>query len=82
MPKPPGRGYKGQIPKRLWRLLVIAYEEGIFTSSNRARKYSKEIALMASLGWISNISYDGWHWSNKWRITFEGFAALQNKEEM
>ena len=80
---PPSTGYTGRIPKTLWDVLRLAWEGGgIAVSSNYAREASREVALAASIGWISTVSLDGKHYHRVWNITAEGVAAFNNRKEL
>lgn len=74
--------YHGPIPAGLWDVLSQAHEGGISVQSNFARSYSLEVALAASLGWVSTITPTGLAYSRVWRITMAGLSALQHKELM
>ena len=74
------RGYHGRIPPRVWSIVRVAWEAGIAVSSNMAREWSGEIALAASLGWISTVSLDGRTYHRVWNVTAEGVIALNHKE--
>jgi hypothetical protein len=64
----------------VWDIVTVAWEVGIAVSSNMAREWSKEIALAASLGWISTVSLDGRTSHRVWNVTAEGVTALNHKE--
>lgn len=68
--------YRGDYPDQLWAVLMIAHERYISVSGDWARALAPEVALAASLGWLSNIAPDGASYSNKWRITVPGLMAL------
>lgn len=78
---PVGRGYFGEIPEVLWLILVNAWERGVSVSSDLARACSTEVALAASLGWITTITADGKGYSRIWHITEQGLTALHGHEE-
>ncbi len=73
-----GRGYTGPLPEDLWLVLETAWQVGIAVSSNFARHYSAEVALAASLGWVSSISLDGLAYTRTFNITAEGVSAYQH----
>lgn len=75
-----GRGYNGPLPPDLWLVVTVAWEHGIAVSANFARQYAPEVALAASLGWISTVSLDGTEALRHWNVTQEGVTALNNKE--
>lgn len=72
-----GSGYYGPIPSGVWLVIRRAYEGGISASSNFAREQSTDLALAASLGWVSTISLDGLTYGRVWNATVEGIVALQ-----
>lgn len=78
----PQRHYHGPLPDEMWPVLTQAHECGIAVQSNFARAYSPEVALAASLGWVSTVTPDGQAYSRMWRITVAGLSALHNKELM
>ncbi len=73
-----GRGYLGPHPQDLWPVIESAWQHGIAVSSNFARHYSQEVALAASLGWISTVTLDGLGFTRTWNITAEGVSAYQH----
>lgn len=75
-----GRGYHGPIPDELWEVLDRAFAHGIFTQSDYARERSIDVALAASIGWISVLMPDGLTFDRVWRVTAEGLFALNNRE--
>lgn len=74
------RGYTGPIPEAVWLVVQMAWETNIAVSSNFAREYSAEIALAASVGWISTVSLDGGAFSRFWSVTAEGVAAYEGRK--
>lgn len=74
------RGYTGKVPPDVWNLLGLAWEDGIAVSANVAREYATEIALAASLGWISTVSLDGHRYLRVWNVTAEGVSALNHRD--
>jgi hypothetical protein len=72
------RHYRGDYPAQLWLVLNLAHERYISVSGDWARSLASEVALAASLGWLSNIAPDGQTYSNKWRITPAGLTALMD----
>lgn len=74
------RGYTGKVPAHVWDLLGLAWEVGVAVSSNTAREYAPEVALAASLGWISTVSLDGKRYLRVWNVTAEGVSALNHRE--
>lgn len=75
-------GYTGPLPQAIWEVVRCAWEDGIAVSSNVARELSAEVALAASLGWISTVSLDGRRHTRVWNVTAEGVTALNHKEMM
>jgi hypothetical protein len=73
-----GIGYHGPIPPGIWEIVKLAYSGGIAVSSNFAREQATELALAASLGWVSTISPDGLSYGRRWFATIEGLVALQS----
>jgi hypothetical protein len=70
------RHFHGDYPPSLWAVLTLAHDRYISCQGDWARALAPEVALAASLGWLSNIDPDGLHYSNKWRITPAGLTAL------
>lgn len=59
-----------------------AHERGVAVQSNFARALSPQVALAASLGWITTVDPGGRTYSRIWRITVAGLTALNNKDLM
>ena len=74
--------YHGALPEEIWEVLTVAHEGGISVQSNLARVFSIEVALAASLGWITSVDPNGQAYSRIWRITVAGLTALNNKDLM
>lgn len=72
--------YLGHLPEGLWDVLTVAWEANISIQGDFARSHASEVALAASLGWLSNISPDGLTFSRHWRITAPGLTAIKHKE--
>lgn len=72
--------YQGEVPPGLWDVLEAAHEGGIALKGDFARALAPEVALAASLGYISVVSVSGLTWTPKWNITLMGLDALQHKE--
>ncbi len=72
------RGYLGAHPDELWVVIEMAWQDGVAVSSNFARHYAAEVALAASLGWISTVTLDGLGFTRTWNITAEGVSAYQH----
>lgn len=75
-----GRGYFGPLPATIWPIIRKAWEEGIAVSSNLSREASTEIALAASLGWITTVTADGMGYSRIWNVTEQGLTALHESK--
>ena len=73
--------YTGLLPIAVWEVLEQASRGGFTTSSNFARAYAAEVALAASIGWIS-ILIGTTNYAPSWHITTAGATALVHKEEM
>lgn len=72
--------YTGPIGSREWEALSLVWHEGPWsTSSNFAREYAAEVALLASIGWISVVAPDGRSYDRLWRVTARGFIALKGR---
>jgi hypothetical protein len=70
------RPYSGDYPPQLWAVLSIAHDRFVSVQGDWARALAPEVALAASLGWLSNILPDRETYDNKWRITPAGLTAL------
>jgi len=55
---------------------------GFYTKGNDARAFANEVALAASLGWISVVSPDGRKFNGFWTLTNAGLTALNHRAEM
>jgi hypothetical protein len=56
----------------------MVWDDGAYTvSSDFARQYALEVALLASIGWISVVSPDGRSHDRCWRVTARGYMALK-----
>ena len=74
--------YHGPLPPEIWLVVSEAYEGGFAVQSNFSRIYALEVALAASLGWITTVDPTGQTYSRVWRITVAGLTALNNKDIM
>ena len=72
-------GYTGPITERTWETLAALWAEPFTVSSNFARERAEEIALLASIGWVSTVTYDGQAFSRLWRLTGRGLTALTTR---
>jgi hypothetical protein len=72
-----GIGYVGPVPPEVWPLLRLAHEQGFAVSSNTAREYAVEVALAASLGWLSVVTLEGDSYTRIWNVTMEGLSAYR-----
>lgn len=68
------------IPEHLWAVLGKAWIRPLSLQSDFTRQHSREVALAASLGYISTLTPDGKDHLASWRITELGLRAL--KENM
>lgn len=60
----------------------MVYQDGAFSvSSNFAREYALEVALLASIGWISVVTPDGTAHDRCWRVTARGYMALKGRND-
>lgn len=71
-----GIGFTGPVPDIVWDIIERAHNEGLAVSSDYARCHSAEIALAASLGWISVVSLSGSTYGRIWNSTIEGLNAF------
>lgn len=72
-------GYTGPITEIAWAVLAKLWDEPFTVSSNFAREFASEIALLASIGWISTVTWDGCGFSRLWRLTGRGLTALNTR---
>jgi hypothetical protein len=70
--------FRGPLPAGLWAVLGAAHASYISVQSDFARAHSTELALAASMGWITTISPDGGSYGGRWRITAAGLTALEH----
>lgn len=75
------RGFLGRISASTYMVTERAHVVGFSVSSNMAREFAHEIALAASMGWISIVQLDGKKALRYWNITHEGLVALQHRDE-
>jgi hypothetical protein len=73
--------YNGPVPPLAWLALAELWAEPYTVSSDFARKYAEEVALLASLGWISTIGWDERTYSRLWRLTGRGHVALVSRSD-
>lgn len=66
--------------REFWNVLREAWREPFYVSSNFAREFSVEVALAASLGFISTVSPSGNSYGRTWHITAAGIAAWRLRE--
>lgn len=77
------RGFRAVIPEGLWVVLEAAHTNGgLSVQSDFSRHHSLEVALAASLGWLTTIATDGQTYGRRWLITVPGLEALTNKEHL
>lgn len=72
--------YYGKIPPGVWHVVEVAAGPGFTVSSNLSREFAREIALAASMGWITTIRADGKRHLNCWNSTESGQVALNRKD--
>lgn len=72
--------YHGPVPRKLWDILRVSWEQGLAVQSNYAREHASEVALAASMGFISTVSLDGRKYQRVWNVTHEGVVAFTNRE--
>lgn len=70
--------YLGDYPEEIWVVLEKAWDGPIWLASDFARAYKEQVALAASLGWISSIHPGGLGYSDRWHLTLAGFQALRD----
>jgi hypothetical protein len=73
-----GVGYRGRINKQTWDVLADIWLYPRAIESNYARSYRNDIALLASLGYISVVAPDGMSYTRQWNVTAEGLYALRH----
>lgn len=75
------RNYHGPYPPGLWAVLEVCHKAGsISIQSNFARGAATEVALAASIGWITTVSPDGASHGARWRLTQAGLLAHHHRE--
>lgn len=62
--------------------MMRAWTSGVSIQGDFARTNAEDMALAASLGWISTVDPNGLAYRRQWRITVAGLSALHNKELM
>lgn len=72
--------YQGPLPDGLWEVLEATLQGGLALQGDFTRALSPEVALAASLGYISVIDTNGLAYRPKWHITNAGLSALENRE--
>lgn len=81
-PSVTSRAYSGPYPPAVWEVLDRVHRASVSVQSNFAREYAVEMALCASLGFVSTVAPDGRAYGTQWYITTAGLTALTNKEHM
>lgn len=82
LPKP-SRLYHGPLPAALWPLLEACHRAGsLAIQGDATRALASEVALAASMGWLTTIDPSGRSYGSRWRLTSAGLQALNNKEFM
>jgi len=77
-----GRGYVGAIPEAVYGVVLKAWASPFSVQSNYAREAAIEVALAASMGWITNIAPDGLSFTRQWHTTPEGLVSVQIAKEL
>ena len=73
--------YHGPYPANLWTVLEVCHRLGsVSIQSNLARGAAIELALAASIGWITTVSPDGASHGARWRLTQAGLLAHHHRE--
>lgn len=72
-------GYTGPVTEHCWDVLAGLWSEPCTVQSNYAREFAEEIALLASVGWISTVTPDGQGYTRLWRLTGRGLTALNTR---
>ena len=69
--------------KNLAVVVQIAWQEPFTVQANFARRYAREVAVAASLGFITSIPEGEGTWTAgcRWFVTGEGLEWLQAKEK-
>jgi hypothetical protein len=71
--------YQGPLPVGLWEVLEATLHGGLALQGDFTRALAPEVALAASLGYISVIDITGLTYRPKWHITNAGLSALENR---
>lgn len=71
--------YTGEHPIGLWEVLDAALHRGLSLQGDFSRAFAPEVALAASLGYLSVIDTNGQTYRPQWRITHAGLSALENR---
>jgi hypothetical protein len=71
-------GYRGPVPGGVWLIIELARKGGISLQSDAARHGAADVALAASLGYISVIAPDGRSFDHAWAPTAAGLHALED----
>lgn len=72
--------YIGKVPSGVWHVTQMAHSPGFSISSNLAREFAREVAMAASMGWITVIRPDGRRALKFWNITEAGLTAINRKD--
>lgn len=73
--------YRGEYPEGLWAVLEACLHGGLALQGDFSRALAPEVALAASLGYISVVDLDGRAYRKQWHITNAGLVALEHKED-
>lgn len=74
--------YHGPLPDSIWLTMLKVWTSPVAIQGDFARSNAEDVALAASLGWISTVDPNGLAYRRSWRITVSGLSALHNKELM
>jgi hypothetical protein len=74
--------YHGPLPEGVWVVATLSHHNGLAVQGNASRELAAEVALAASLGWITTVDPNGQAYGRIWRITVAGLTALHNKDLM
>ena len=79
----PSVPFSGTLHATTWAVLESAWSAPLSLEGNYTRSNRFEVALLASLGYLSIIAPDGETFDRAWHITVPGLQALthHNKEQ-
>ncbi len=73
--------FRGVLHKGTWEVLERAWVGPLSLEGNFTRSRRFEVALLASLGYLSIIAPDGETFDRAWHITVPGLQALTHHKE-